>query len=60
MEKKPDEITIVLKNETAVWLRSVLDGMEVKGSVKGLRPLLTMQGEIVEQLPGGENDHEGA
>ena len=61
MEKKPDEInTIVLKNETAVWLRGVLENMQVQGPAKAVRPLLAKQAEILDQLPGGENDHEGA
>lgn len=59
-KKSEPTVTITLKEDTAVWLRSVLENMQVQGPAKAVRPLLNRQAEILDQLPGGENDHEGA
>lgn len=60
MAKNDKVVTITIKDETAVWLRAVLENMQVQGPAKAVRPLLARQAEILDQLPGGENDHEGA
>lgn len=53
-------VTIEIKTETAAWLRTVLENMQVQGPAKAVRPLLAKQAEILDQLPGGENDQESA
>lgn len=59
MTKKSEiEVTITIKEETAVWLRSVLENMQVQGPAKAVRPLLTRQAEILDQLPGGEDEQD--
>lgn len=50
------DVTITVKQETAVWLRSVLENMQVQGPAKAVRPLLDKQAEILDQLPGGEDE----
>ncbi len=60
MKKDDKTTTITIKEETAVWLRSVLENMQVQGPAKAVRPLLVKQAEILDQLPGGESDQESA
>jgi hypothetical protein len=60
MAKNDKPVVVTIKEETAVWLRTVLENMQVQGPAKAVRPLLVKQAEILDQLPGGENDQESA
>lgn len=51
MSEDKKTIQLTLKPETAAWLRSLLEGMQVNGSARDVRRLLNYADEVLAQLP---------
>lgn len=54
MADEDELIVLKLRAETAVWLRSLLERMQVNGSAKEVRKLLAYSDEVLAQLPDPE------
>lgn len=55
-EPKEDKVKIELSQDTAAWLRKVLENMQVNGSAQQVRKLLAYSDDVLAQLPGGEDE----
>lgn len=55
-EAENEKVDLKLRPETAVWLRRLLEGMQVNGQVKEVRRLLAYGDEVLAQLPGGDDE----
>jgi hypothetical protein len=60
MGKDETSITLTLASETAVWLRELLDGLQLKEAIplEHARKLLAYKDEVAGQLPAKEASRE--
>lgn len=50
------KVKLELLPETAVWLRRLLENMQIQGTPASVRKLLIYNDEVLAQLPGSEEE----